>query len=69
MQKLVKVLKKWTKGKAVKGLRTPSLETIDELFRILNGLQTATINLDVTFVLKYCEIPYRVEGFYWVIGA
>jgi hypothetical protein len=67
MEKLVKVLKRWTSGKKVKGLMTPSIEIIDELFDILNGFRTVTIYREVTFVLKYCGIPYREVGMFFIV--
>ena len=67
MKRLKFYLNMWQDGETVKGLRTPPLHVINELYDIYAGIQKTTICFDVFYILKVCGIKVKKSGIGWEI--
>ena len=66
-KKLKNLLDAWTEGIKIRGIKTPPLETMQELFNIYYGNQKETINSSVIEILNKCGITVEPNGIGWII--
>ena len=66
-KKLKNLLDAWTEGIKIRGIKTPPLETMQELFNIYYGNQKETINSSVIEILNKCRITVKPNGIGWII--
>lgn len=67
-EKLKKLLDAWADGIKIRGIKTPPLETVQELFDIYYGNEKQTINSSVIEILNKCGITVEPNGIGWVVG-